>query len=414
MFDKLFKRPFFITRQQNAPYRQERERFLARCEQQGYSRTSMRHTAWLLLMILESGIHPDREVTEGEITLAARRWFQRQPGHSRMKGGPNLAHRVEIMAIEWTRFLGLLRTKPSLRPEVEGGLRDFELWMREERGLSPKTIRGLLCRARQFLTWVEARGQVLPDLKVSDVDAFLSEGAAKGWRRTGIATTAQQVRQFLRHAGAKGWCAPDLYLGVTGPSVHAQESLPQGPSWDIVEKLLKSASGKKPKDIRDRAIIILLAVYGLRAIEVAQLRLDDVDWERDQISVLRAKRRGRQLFPLTSIAGEAISRYLRRARPRWPLREVFLPTNCPMRPLSAGAIVGVVACRMKALGVDLPHHGAHCLRHACAQRLTAKGFSLKEIGDQLGHRSARSTQIYSKIDLNGLREVAEMDLGGVI
>ncbi len=78
------------------------------------------------------------------------------------------------------------------------------------------------------------------------------------------------------------------------------------------------------------------------------------------------------------------------------------------------SISPIVHWRLKALGVNLPRRGAHCLRHACASRLLAAGFSLKEIGDHLGHRSANSTLSYTKVDLAGLRQVAEVDLGGLI
>jgi integrase/recombinase XerD len=87
----------------------------------------------------------------------------------------------------------------------------------------------------------------------------------------------------------------------------------------------------------------------------------------------------------------------------------------PRRPISRKNVYPIVATRMKRLGIkSLSHHGPHALRHACAQHLLSKGFSLKEIGDHLGHSSPESTRIYAKVDLAGLREVAAFDLGGVL
>jgi len=101
-------------------------------------------------------------------------------------------------------------------------------------------------------------------------------------------------------------------------------------------------------------------------------------------------------------------------RPRCEHRSLFLTMAAPIRPLSAMSVSPIVRWRLKALGVDLPRRGAHSLRHACASHLLATGFSLKEIGDYLGHRAANSTLSYTKVDLAGLRQVAELDLGGLL
>jgi len=155
---------------------------------------------------------------------------------------------------------------------------------------------------------------------------------------------------------------------------------------------------------------MLLAVYGLRRGEVAQLQLDDLDWVGERITITRSKRPCIQRFPLVPIVGEAILRYLREVRPRCTHRNLFLSLKAPIRPLSAMSISPIVRSRLKALGIISPHRGAHCLRHACATHLLASGFTFKQIGDHLGHRSVDSTFEYAKIDLAGLRQVAELDL----
>ena len=94
-------------------------------------------------------------------------------------------------------------------------------------------------------------------------------------------------------------------------------------------------------------------------------------------------------------------------------REIFLTLKAPFRRLSQGALYHLVSTRLSALGIQISRRGPHSLRHACAGHLVAEGFSLKEIGDHLGHRSAEATRIYAKVDLVGLREVANFDLGGL-
>ena len=189
------------------------------------------------------------------------------------------------------------------------------------------------------------------------------------------------------------------------------EGLPVGPSWSDVQRLIASAGGNSARDIRDRAILILLATYGLRSGEVAGLRLEDVNWESELVSVARPKQRRAQQYPLVSEAGEAILRYLQEVRPRCAQREIFLTLKAPFRRLSQGGLYHLVSARLGALGIHVPRRGPHSLRHACAGHLKAGGFSLKEIGDHLGHRSAYATRIYAKVDLVGLREVANFDLG---
>jgi integrase/recombinase XerD len=159
---------------------------------------------------------------------------------------------------------------------------------------------------------------------------------------------------------------------------------------------------------------MLFAIYGMREKEVAQLRLEHLDWEHDLLHVPRVKRREAQLYPLLPSVGNAIIRYLQIVRrPSSPHREVFLTLRSPYVPMSCAAFYYVAAPRLKALGVQTAHHGPHSLRHACAARLVAEGLSLKEIGDHLGHRSTSATRTYAKVHLSGLREVAAFDLGAV-
>jgi integrase len=202
-----------------------------------------------------------------------------------------------------------------------------------------------------------------------------------------------------------------LAATIRSPRLFADASLPKGPSWEDVQQLLTTTEGDQPKDIRDRAIILLFAVYGMRVGEVRGLRLDDLDWEQERIDVTRPKPRRRQVYPLSHTVGEAILRYLREVRPRVSYREVFLRLKAPFGPLSSGVLYDVVSDRLRSLALPLSHYGPHALRHACATRLLAQGFSMKEIGDHLGHRKADTTRVYAKVDLGGLRQVANFDLG---
>jgi site-specific recombinase XerD len=106
--------------------------------------------------------------------------------------------------------------------------------------------------------------------------------------------------------------------------------------------------------------------------------------------------------------------YLKNVRPRSPHREVFLSLTQPFRPLSRTGLASATRRRQKLLGLSLRKYGPHGLRHAVATHLLSSGFSLKEVGDHLGHASTESTQIYAKVNLPALREVAALDLSEVV
>jgi integrase len=171
--------------------------------------------------------------------------------------------------------------------------------------------------------------------------------------------------------------------------------------------------GDRKVNIRDRAILMLFAIYGLRRGEVGHLLLTDIDWGHELLSVKCSKSGRTRLYPLIRSVGDALLRYLKEVRPQSSHREVFLTLVHPIRPLH-GSVQHAVHRRLRSLDVVLSHYGPHSLRHACATRLLAQGLTLKAIGDQLGHMNTETTRIYAKVDLPGLRQVADFDLGGLL
>jgi integrase len=161
-------------------------------------------------------------------------------------------------------------------------------------------------------------------------------------------------------------------------------------------------------------MLMFFAIYALRSGEVAKLRLEDFDWEQELLTVWRPKQRRTQQYPLVRDVGHAVIRYLREVRPACARREVFLTLKSPFRPLSPGALHHLTQTRFTRLRIVTPRRGPHALRHACATWLLSEGFSLKEIGDHLGHRSSFATRTYAKVDIAGLREVGTFDLGGLL
>jgi integrase/recombinase XerD len=414
MFDTLFRYPATVARHQRGRFAAARELFLNHRAGQGMAHATLQRNAQELLVVAER-----IDITVGEaielsvIDAAADDWAREQHRRHRV-GGLRWSRELFVQtATDWLRFLGRLAVpKPRIVPFADR-IADFAAHRRDERGLSPATVRHQNWHVEKFLGWLNEQNRSFDNVSLEDVDGFLAAIGKEGWGRVSVATNAKALRAFFKHAAIRGWCTAGIAAGIDGPRLFHHEGLPAGPSWPDVQRLIASTVGDSPRDIRDRAILIMLATYGLRSSEVSGLRLEDVNWGSETVSIARPKQRRAQEYPLVTEAGEAILNYLRKARPRCAQREIFLTSKAPFHRLSQGALYHLVSTRLSALGIQVPRRGPHCLRHACGGHLVAEGLSLKEIGDHLGHRSAFATRIYAKVDLAGLREVANFDLGGL-
>ena len=224
---------------------------------------------------------------------------------------------------------------------------------------------------------------------------------------------AERLRAFFRFAEGRGWCMAGLADGIMPPRFHPGETIPKGLNRDEVLRLLATTEGDRPADVRDRAILMLLITYGLRAGEVAGLGLDDLDWAEERLQVRRPKPGRTRHYPLSRGVGQAMLRYIREVRPRRPERALFLTLNAPIRPVTGIAINHVVSSRACRIGIVGKRRGPHSLRHGAAQHLLDHGLSMKEVGDYLGHRSVSATAAFARVQLDTLREVGEIDLEGL-
>ena len=414
MFERLFRLPAVLARHRDGPFAEARERFLQHCAERGAAISTLSSIAAYLLVISQRlKVDPDRYVTEQQIQAAATRWKRYQRRRGRGHGRKSSLRFIQI-ASDWLRFLGRLAPVEPERFVGAVQLRDFTTFMQEERGLSAYTVRNRHKIISRFLKEFSAQNRSFSTITVADIDNHLEALGSRGWCRASIASSAKALRSFFRYAGERGWCSAAVSLGIRGPRMFKQEELAVGPPWRDVERLILSAGGNTARDIRDQAILRLLATYGLRRGEVQRLQLEDIDWAHDRLLVQRTKQRCAQEYPLLPSVAAAIARYLRYVRPQSPHREVFLTLRAPIGPLSGDGLYDIVYSRLRALGISSLRHGPHALRHACAARLLAQGLCLKEIGDHLGHRSVSATRIYAKVDLEGLREVAAFGLGDLL
>jgi site-specific recombinase XerD len=415
MHERLFCYPATLTRYRGAPLLAARERFLLSCADHGYSRAGLKKIAWQLLVAASSVLVQKHRVTRADIEREGHRHGGRFRRHHVNRRNPTSTRQLFVhTATAWLEFLGRLAPETPSRSPLQQSIATFEHFMREDQGLAITTINTRQQRINDFLTTLPKRTRSLRQITVSDIDRYLVLQSNRGWSRASLGALASTLRCFFRFAEAHRWCPAGLADAIESPRIYADEGLPRGPDWSLVQDLIASTAGADPTSIRDRAVLMLLAVYGLRRGEVARLQLEDLDWDAEQIRIVRPKQRRVQRYPLVRPVAEALAKYLRDVRTRCTHREVFLAMKPPTRPLSPSAISAAVRDRLADLGVSIRPSGAHSLRHACARHLLAEGFSFKQIGDQLGHRSASTTLHYTKIDLSGLRQVAELSLGRVL
>lgn len=403
----MSKKPISVTvagsRHLEAPFLQERERYLRNCADSGATpgALSVKRNELIWIAHFLPATAPQGVDIEQLNELVRHR--------AALHTGVTMGDRMIVVARPWLRFLGWWR-EPVVTLAYQCHLDAYIEWMRNERGFSPTTVNQWQGRIRQFLQWCEETGRDLKRLRPGDIDAYFIHNAAR-WGRISVKTITGALRIFLRYAAAQGLCDSRLAKALRTPRVYAQESLPSAPGWNDVQRILATTLADEPADIRNRAILMLLSIYGLRRGEVVALRLDQIDWAGRTLHVFRLKRRQPQIYPLLATVAEALARYIDTVRPHSSAPEIFLGLKAPHRPLTPSAIFDFVNVKFKALGIQAKHRGPHALRHACAARLVAQGLSFKEIGDHLGHRSSSATMTYAKVDMRALREVGDFDLG---
>lgn len=406
MFDLLFSRPAAIAYHHHSPFAAERQRYLSRLMEEGRSTQTLRNIACILMYLVQYLPMHQAEITPVEIEASAETWAMTT---HRSATCLHVGKREFVFhATNWMRLLGRL-LEPQTEPPLAAEFDTFLQFVVADRGLSFSTIRHYRSCVGEFLSWVDQQRKTLLDITLEDLSSYFQMLAHRKLKRTSIAIHVAKLRNFFRYAESKCWCRSGL-AALDAPRIYRLESLPRGPAWCDVQKLLDSCAGDSPSDIRDHALLLLLAVYGLRSGEVRHLSLDDIDWERETIHIHRPKQRKSQHYPLVHEVGSAILRYLREVRPRCERREIFLTAVQPYRALSAPGFGTMVRKHLHRLGLVLPCYGPHALRHSCATHLLAAGVSLKEIADHLGHVSLAATQIYAKVDLRALHEVGEIAL----
>lgn len=280
----------------------------------------------------------------------------------------------------------------------------FYAWMRQQRGTRDRTLYEYSIPLRDLLKRI---GEDPGRLDAQGLREFVLERSQKrGWSVAKTCTTA--LRMFLRFLIAEGKCAAGLDAAIPVVAHWRLSSLPRYLQAEETERVIAACDSASPVGRRDRAILLLLARLALRAGDIVQLRLGDIDWKGAWISVSGKNRREMRL-PLTQEVGQAIVDYLQDGRPRSQTDAVFVRSRAPFRAFASHCAVSVIVAQaMRRAGVACPSRGAaHVLRHSVATSMLRQGASLQDIAVILRHRSIETTQIYAKVDLPALQQIAQ-------
>lgn len=364
---------------------------------EGYTASARHFAAWLGsagIAIDDIGDDVVRRFAEHRCRCpGGRRWLRVSPKYSRRAG----------------RFVVFLQRKGVARPSVKVAssyplLDDYRNWLRIHRGLSERTIARHLRHLHKLL----------PELGTAthDYDAALVRNVVREWReRTGPAdlrTITSTLRSYLRFLAGAGLCRPNLDHAIPPVVQWRLSSLPRYLAAADLERVVASCDQLTRGRLRDRAILLLLARLGLRAGDVAGLRLSDLDWTSGMLR-LSGKARRQVRLPLPQDVGDAILAYIELERPRVVQEAVFLMMVAPYRSFSQSSHVStIVALALKRAGIsDAPSTGASLLRHSAATSMLRSGATLEAVGTVLRHRSLDMTAHYAKVDIAMLEQIAQ-------
>lgn len=402
----------FDARWEGAPLGREAIRLILSLRERGYHERYRRECAHAVVHLGRVLEEAHGEVTARNLDEAIIEEFickhlpvcccyHRRPGRRTAPVRRGLAKLLAMLREE-----GTLPSPISVEPIYHELLEGYCRFLRDNRGLAENTIVTYRRYVRDFLiTRSDAvSADELAQLTADDLLAFGRErGASLGvtaWNHMALSLSALWRWLDLRGHGTK-----HLIDAVPLRRKYRLADVPCALGWDQVQQLLAAVDRREIKGRRNYAMLLLAATYGLRSCESRALRLDDIHWDDDEITILSPKTGRSRKLPLTRAVGEAILEYLREERPASRHRQIFLSSRSPHGPLHSNIDRWLMRCFDKA-GIKAPRRGAHTLRHSLAIHLLRSGETLKSIGDVLGHRSTETTFIYTKLHVEDLRTVA--------
>ena len=354
---------------------------------------------------------PRGRVRQGGSSREIEVFFKAYSLQCRNRRGLEGDHRRVVSSVN--RFLDYLRESghlDSLPPQevYQPLLDDYLQWMRHYQHVSEGTLELRSHSITQFLQWLgpEATPEGLLRLTAERIEKFFLR-YTQNMGRSARHSMQSALRSFLRFCLHQGYLKRPLDLAVPTLRTYRLATVPRGLSDTEARQVLRCIHRNSHAGRRDYAIVQLLYTYGVRGGQLRALRLEDIDWAKNQI-LFKASKHGKDCrLPLTAQVGESLLDYLQHSRPPSSYPHVFLTCRAPYHPFAhSNAVSAIVERHIRAAGIESSSKGAHVFRHCFSTRMLHQGHSLKAIADLLGHRHLGTTFIYTKIDFNALKQVA--------
>jgi integrase/recombinase XerD len=307
------------------------------------------------------------------------------------------------------RYLAATSLIASVRPETASSasilVEEYANYLHEVRGLASDTIAHRRHTAQWFLRHLDEEGITLKKIHRSHLDSYITR-TGKRLCRTSLQHDISALRIFLRFLAMDGKAPAGLDSQIDRPRLYRLEQLPRALPWETVSALLRSIDRTSAMGLRDYAMFLLIATYGLRISEVVAITVDDIHWRQNRLQIHQGKTSSPLELPLTNEVSTALVKHLKRTPPPPPYRRIFLRMRAPIGVLKRTAVGHAFQTAVRKSGLRIPFQGPHCIRHSLATHLLKNGTPLKTIGDILGHRSAASTSAYLRLATGDLREVS--------
>ncbi len=294
---------------------------------------------------------------------------------------------------------------PSLPPSREL-LAGYLSFIVKHRGLSQSAYRQNRKALQEFLDYLENRTISLKEVQVKDLDGFIRKAADLYMSKSYLSTRTIAIRGFFRYLFGEGWLSKDLSRAVESPRIYRDANVPPHFTWEELGQLLASIKGEDPLALRDRAMLALLCVYGLRSGEIVSLTLDDIEWTHKVLRIQNRKNGSFLALPLLPVVEAVLSQYIRKGRPSHvPFREVLL--NRYEQPITNGQLLSTRLYTLVVRAGLKGNRGCHAIRRAVGTHLVERGCGLEDVALILGHTSLQSAKIYLRLSMEFLRDVAD-------
>jgi integrase/recombinase XerD len=289
---------------------------------------------------------------------------------------------------------------PNYQVKLPDIYEQYFLYLEQTRGISQTQINSVRRVLASFHAYLESHKIKLSAVKIKHLDAFMAEFKVA---KTTLKTYRHLLRGFLKYLyQERRILKRNLAPLLVGARLFDQKKPPRFLRPREIQKLFSSLKLSTPADIRTYAMIHLAYTLGLRPIEISKITLDDISFQKEELTVRNRKTRNPAVLPLPKQTTKAIAAYVMKARPKAQNRHLFLTCQEPIRPIKAGTVILAIRKAMKEAGLS---SSAYWLRHTYAQNLLRIGRSIYEIKEMMGHESIQSTQRYLYIDTERMRKV---------